>query len=87
MAEADERPEPAPLTEPVIVAAVFITGLKVEVTDDYVRIVAWEQLPKANGDMPERRIVGRWVMPKATGRDLDGQLRKGLSIQHDRRDN
>lgn len=77
--DGDNEPS---LTEPVAIPDTFLTGAYVEVGDDFVRIVAWSQLPQLGGEMNERRIVARIVMPKAVGRDIATQLRKGLSIKH-----
>jgi hypothetical protein len=77
--------ENSPLTEPVVVTSAFLTGCTVEFGNDWARIVAWEQLPAMGGEMVERRIVGRWVMPKAVARDLLAQLRRGLGMRYEER--
>jgi hypothetical protein len=74
--EAQERP---PITEPVIVNSVFITGMAVEVADSAVRIVGWEQTTDiGNGEM-ERRIVTRLAMSNDTARQFSAILREMLT--------
>lgn len=69
----------APITEPVVVATTFITGGTIEVSDTCVRFVAWEKLPRVEGDeMVERRIVARLVMSTDVARELVTNWRKAL---------
>lgn len=71
--------EPSPVTEPVIVNSVFITGGAIEVTDSCVRIVGWEQQPAMSGEMVERRIVARLAMSNGVAREIVAALRRGLA--------
>lgn len=64
--------EEKPLTEPVPVPDVFVTGSYVERLDGTIRIVAWVDYSE------ERRINGRWVMSSTTARHLVAELRKVL---------
>lgn len=68
-----------PLTEPVIVPCLFCTGMEVEVTADFVRIVGYVELPALGMDQPERRIISRVVMPNEIARELIRDMRKALA--------
>jgi hypothetical protein len=72
MSEADE----SPVTEPVTVNDMFLTGILVELISDCVRITGYSHLSKRSGEMDERRVVARTMLPPAVGRDLLAQLRR-----------
>lgn len=57
-----EKPPPPPLTEPVIIPCLYVTGLAVEVTRHAVRLVGFVELPDLGGETHERRIAGRLAM-------------------------
>lgn len=71
--------EKAPLSEPVVVQSVFLTGAAVAVTDTCVRLVGFEELEAVHGEMAERRIVSRVVMSTATAREIIAALQKALT--------
>lgn len=73
-----EAREP-PLTEPVIITCVFVTGTAVEVANNHIRIVGWVQMPAIGGETEERRIAVRFAMPNSVGRGLLTQLSKGVT--------
>lgn len=60
------------LTEPAPVADVFVTGAAVESSKHVIRIVGWVELPFLSGEVEERRIIVRFVLPvDAAGRLVD----------------
>lgn len=76
----DGNPKPAiPLTEPVPVACLFTSGFEIELMGPVVRLIAFVELPTVDPDQPERRIIGRLVMPDGVARGLARDLRKLLS--------
>jgi hypothetical protein len=66
--------EEAPMTEPVIVPCLFITGMAFEVSHGSVRIVAWCEMPDLGGEMRERRVVARLAMAKRSARHMHALL-------------
>jgi hypothetical protein len=68
----EEESDP-PLTEPMIVADTFATGVDIERVDGEVRLIAWV----THGE--EHRIVNRLVLPDAVARALIRDLRKSLA--------
>ncbi|MER9912839.1 hypothetical protein NKJ71_19625 [Mesorhizobium sp. M0050] len=62
-----------PLTEPLVVADAFATGVDVEAINGDLRLVAWVD----HGQ--ERRIVARVVLPDSVARALIRDLRKALA--------
>lgn len=69
----------APLTEPVVVNSVFLTGAVIEATDTCVRLVGWEEIATINGEMAERRIVSRLVLTTTTAREIAATIQKALA--------
>lgn len=69
----------APITEPIVINSVFITGGVIEVTDTCLRLVCWEQTIGLCGESAERRIVMRIAMSTTTARDIAAGLRKTLA--------
>lgn len=65
--------DPKHLTEPLVVADAFATGVDVEVINGDVRLIAWVD------HADERRIVGRLVLPDSVARALVRDLRKALA--------
>lgn len=74
-----QHSQPPQMTEPKIVSCLFMTGYDIEVTDSFVRIVGWVDLPVVGHDQPERRVIMRAVMPNNVARALQRDLRKGLT--------
>lgn len=68
----DETDKP-PLTEPLVIADAFATGMDVEVINGDVRLIAWV----THAD--EHRIVARVVLPDSVARALIRDLRKALA--------
>lgn len=68
-----------PLSEPQIVPCLFCSGIEIELLDSVVRVVGWVDLPTAEGDQPERRIVARMVMPADIARRLARDLQRSLA--------
>lgn len=70
-----------PLTEPVIIDCVYVTGATIEADDNVVRIVCWTTMPDLGGEMAERRITVRMAMPigaaRALRNDLAARLKRG----------
>lgn len=75
MAEATESMEP-PLTEPLLIPCLFVTGIGLELTEGVVRIVGWVQMPDLGGEAIERRIVIRMALPVGAARPVPAALRK-----------
>lgn len=69
---SDEATDP-PLTEPLVVLDVFVTGVDVERINGEVRLVGWV----THGE--EHRIVARLVVPDGIARALARDLRKALA--------
>lgn len=69
----------APLTEPIIVPDVFVTGFGLEMADSHVRLVCWVDLPPLSGQTEERRICARLAMTDEVARQLSSYLRGFLS--------
>lgn len=67
------EPEQPPLTEPVIVPCLFITGGAIETSHDLVRFVGWVAIPELGGETAERRIAVRFAMPTDVARGLFSQ--------------
>lgn len=65
-----------PLSEPLVVPCLFITGMAIEPSDYVIRLVGWVQLPMLGGEADERRIVIRFVMPIDAARGLRNGLTK-----------
>lgn len=77
MADAVSEPR---LTEPEVVTCHFVEGIRIEVRDEFVRIVGWIDLETVEaGADPERRIVIRASMPITVARALILDLRKAVS--------
>ncbi|WP_027037902.1 hypothetical protein [Mesorhizobium ciceri] len=74
---ADEK-APA-LTEPVIVQCLFCTGVDVQHTENFTRLIGWVELPAPGYDFQERRIIARMVMPPEIARALSRDLRRSIS--------
>lgn len=66
--------ENAPLTEPVIVPDLFITGGSIELMNGVVRFVGWTHVPQLGGETEERRIVVRISLPLSKARELSQKL-------------
>lgn len=71
--------EKAPLTEPVVVNSVFLTGAVIEATDTCVRLVGWEEIATINGEIAERRIVSRLVVTTTTARAIAKSIQQALA--------
>lgn len=72
----------APLTEPLIVPCVIVTGVGIETDRQIVRFVGWASMPTLPGsEMNERRVVVRFAMPSDSARqlmtDLSNKLYRG----------
>lgn len=78
---ATHAPEP-PLTEPLIVPCLFVTGAAIERTAHVIRIIGWTATPSLGGEMEERRIVVRFAIPLDAARWLRDQLAKALREGH-----
>lgn len=70
--------DPPPLTEPVMVNDVFVTGAAVESSKHVVRIVGWVEMPYLTGETEERRIVVRFVIPLDAAPKLRDDLARHL---------
>lgn len=71
--------EAPPFTEALIVPCLFCTGVEIESTEDFVRLVGWVQLPVLPGTH-ERRIISRIVMPAAVARQFLRALERELHV-------
>jgi hypothetical protein len=68
-----------PLTEPVIVQCLFCTGVDVQHTENFTRLIGWVELPAPGYDFGERRVVARLVMPPNVARSLSRDLRRSIT--------
>lgn len=70
-----------PLTEPLIVPCLFVTGAAIERTQHVVRLVGWLTTLDLGGEAQERRIVARCAMAIDTARklarEISGAVREG----------
>jgi len=67
-----------PLTEPVIVPCIFVSGVTVVISDGIVRFIGWAEMPSIGGEVEERRIVVRFVMTRDAARTLRDDITKLL---------
>lgn len=66
-----------PLSEPEIIAPVFVDGIEVAAADEgVVRLIAWTDAPG------ERRLAARLVITGSTARRLAARLRETFGLQH-----
>jgi hypothetical protein len=73
------RAPQSPLTEPVMVDCLYVTGTAIESDEHVVRIVGWVEMPHLMGsETEERRIVVRVAMAAPTARDLCDDLKGRL---------
>lgn len=68
MVKTPKRPkngesQAAPLTEPVIIACPYLTGMDVVFEGPIARFVGWVEIPNLGGETTERRIQLRCAMP------------------------
>lgn len=56
-----------PLTEPVIIPCLFISGGEIEFGEGVIRFVGWTQMPALGGQTEERRIEVRFAIPTHEG--------------------
>jgi hypothetical protein len=66
MATHDKGAEEPPLTEPVTVQCLYVTGIAIEVSRQVARLIGWVSLPDLGGQTTERRIVVRLAMALTT---------------------
>jgi hypothetical protein len=78
----DRAPEP-PLSEPLIVPCLSVSGFAISAGVHVVHFVGWETTPEVEGDHPkERRIVVRFDMPLDTAGALRNALSKAIPKGH-----
>ncbi len=70
--------EQIPLTEPVIVPCLYLTGGEIEIGAGVVRFVGWTQMPGLGGQTEERRIEVRFALPVEEARRLAAKLQHEL---------
>lgn len=66
------------LTEPEIVTCHFVEGVRIEVRDEFIRLIGWIDLEVTEDSDPERRIVVRAALPITVARALIQDLRKAV---------
>jgi hypothetical protein len=74
-----EEPKHPAMTEPQLVHCLFCTGVDVQHTDHFTRLIGWVELPSPGYDFDERRIMVRLVMPPDVARALSRDLRRSLT--------
>jgi hypothetical protein len=79
--ETASKREP-PLSEPVIVPDLFVSGVHVTPEPSCVRFVGWATTGDAEGEIPERQIVVRFSMSEAASRKLRRDLSSAYAEQH-----
>jgi hypothetical protein len=72
------EPEVPPLTEPLIVQDLVITGAEIEADQHLVRFVGWTLSKTGKLEPAERRIVVRLAMPIDAARALWANLADAL---------
>jgi hypothetical protein len=72
-----DRENEAPLTEPLIVPVLFISGMMVEADGAVARLTGWETAPI--GEANERRVVVRVAMTVEAARALHTDLGEALA--------
>jgi hypothetical protein len=75
------EPELPPLTEPLIVPDLVITGAEIEADQHLVRLVGWTLAKIGNLDPAERRIVVRLGVPIDVARVIWADLADALREQ------
>lgn len=69
----------APMTEPIVVPCLHLTGMGIEFSPTGVRFVGWVNLPDLGGETRERRIAIRFATSDGMARELEVMLHKGLA--------
>lgn len=64
---ATDLPE-VPLTEPLVVPALYCTGVGIEFVPHAVQFVFWTHTPDLGGESQERRITARIALPEDAAR-------------------
>jgi hypothetical protein len=72
------EPEVPPLTEPLIVQDLIITGAEIEADQHLVRFVGWALAKTGKLEPAERRIVVRLAMPIDAAREIWADLADAL---------
>jgi hypothetical protein len=72
------EPEVPPLSEPLIIDDLVITGAEIEADRHLVRFVGWTLSKTGNLEPAERRIVARLVMPIDVAREIWADLADAL---------
>jgi hypothetical protein len=72
------EPEVPPLTEPLIVQDLVITGAEIEAERHLVRFVGWTLSKTGRLELAERRIVVRLAMPIDAAREIWADLADAL---------
>lgn len=67
-----------PLTEPIVISCVYVTGTAIDLSEHVVRIVGWVHVPNIGGEAEERRITVRFAMPIDAARALREGMNKAL---------
>lgn len=67
-----------PLTEPKVVATIYMTGIKVDDGGHVLRFTGWELMDSEDEATAERRVVLRFAMPIDEARKLMRELAKKL---------
>lgn len=77
--KSDGHSTPTPLTEPVPLPSLFVTGFQIQTVEENItRLIFWADLPPVAGSEPESRLQARMAMPVRTFRRLISEGRKAL---------
>ena len=68
--------EGPPLTEPVEVPCLFITGISMEMREHIICAVGWIELPSFGGETEERRIALRFALPTSAAQTMCSDLNR-----------
>lgn len=71
-----------PLSEPLIIQCLSVSGVVVKTDDNVVNFVGWSATPTGDGNPPDRRIVIRFDMPVNAIRPLRDALTKAIPRGH-----
>jgi mono/diheme cytochrome c family protein len=75
---ASDGEDKAPLTEPVTIQCIFVSGVDIVLSGPIARFVGWAEMPAIGGETEERRIVVRFVMSRDAARTFCTELRNAL---------
>lgn len=68
----------APLTEPMIIKCVYLTGLGITIDAGVMRFVGWTHVPDLGGESEERRIEVRFATSREVAAEVGDMIARAL---------